>query len=136
MKYLHNDPTLKHRRRALRKNQTDAEKALWAHLRNKQFHGLRFFRQYSIGSYILDFYCPSIKVAIELDGGQHNETGGKAYDALRSEYLKDKGINVLRFWNNEVLLNMDGILYKVEEKCNPSQPPLNIRGGLAKGTNR
>jgi very-short-patch-repair endonuclease len=116
MKYIHNDPDLKHRRSELRKNQTDAEKAFWAQVRNRQFHGMRFHRQYSIGPYILDFYCPEIKTAIELDGGQHNETEGKAHDAIRSEYIQAQGIDVLRFWNNEVLLNMQGVLAKVEEK--------------------
>ena len=129
MKYLLNNPALKNKRRELRKNQTDAEKAFWSHVRNRQFHGMRFLRQYSVGPYILDFFCPEIKTAIELDGGQHNEPGGKAYDAVRSEYLKAQGINVLRFWDHEVLLDMQGVLAKVEERCNSSQPPLNLRGG-------
>jgi adenine-specific DNA-methyltransferase len=64
-----------------------------------------------------------------LDGGQHNEPGGKAYDAVRSEYLQAQGINVLRFWDHEVLLDMQGVLAKIEERCNPSQPPLNLREG-------
>jgi len=129
MKYLFNDPDLKHRRKVLRKNQTDAEKVFWSHVRNRQFHGMKFLRQYSVGPYILDFYCPEIKTAIELDGGQHNESGEKAYDAVRSEYLQAQGIDVLRFWDHEVLLDMQGVLAKVEERCNPSQPPLNLRGG-------
>jgi len=97
MKFLRNDPILKPRRRELRRNQTDAEKALWAHLRNKQFYGMKFFRQYSIGSYILDFYCPTVKLAVELDGGQHNQCQNKEYGAARSEYLKAQGIEVMRF---------------------------------------
>jgi hypothetical protein len=63
MKYLFNDPVLKHRRRELRENQTNAENAFWAHVRNRQFHGMRFLRQYSVGPYILDFYPPSQKAA-------------------------------------------------------------------------
>jgi very-short-patch-repair endonuclease len=129
MKYLHNDPALKNRRRELRKNQTDAEKRLWASIRNRQFYKLRFLRQYSIGPYILDFYCPALNLAIELDGGQHNEDKGEIYDAERSRFLKDRGIDVLRFWNHEVLQNIRGVLAKLEEMCNPSQPPLKIRGG-------
>jgi very-short-patch-repair endonuclease len=129
MKYLFNDPDLKHRRRVLRKNQTDTEKAFWSHVRSRQFHGMKFLRQYSVGPYILDFYCPEIKTAIELDGGQHNESRGKAYDAVRSEYLQAQGIDVLRFWDHEVLLDIQGVLAKIEERCNPSQPPLNLRGG-------
>jgi very-short-patch-repair endonuclease len=61
---------------------------------------MEFFRQYSIGPYILDFYCPALKLAVELDGGQHNQCESKAYDAARSEYLKLQGIEVMRFWNN------------------------------------
>lgn len=75
MKFVRNDPVLKQRRRELRRNQTDAGKALWMKVRNRQLFGLRFFRQYSIGPYILDFYCPMEKLAIELDGGQHNQCG-------------------------------------------------------------
>jgi very-short-patch-repair endonuclease len=129
MKHLFNDPGLKHRRRRLRKNQTEAEKTFWSHVRNRQFHGIRFLRQYSIGPYILDFYCPEIKTAIELDGGQHNNPKEKVYDAVRSVYLQAQGIIVLRFWDHEVLMDIQGVLAKVEERCNPSQPPLNLRGG-------
>jgi very-short-patch-repair endonuclease len=129
MKYLFNDPSLKHRRKKLRRNQTDAEKTFWVHVRNRQFHGMRFLRQYSVGPYILDFYCPEIKTGIELDGGQHNESRGKAYDTARSEYLQAQGIYVLRFWDHEVLLDTQAVLIKVEERCNPSRPPLILRGG-------
>ena len=88
MKFFRNDPTLKRRRRELRRNQTEAEKALWTHLRNKQFYGMKFFCQYSIGPYILDFYCPNMNLAVELDGGQHNQCESKKYDAARLKYLK------------------------------------------------
>jgi very-short-patch-repair endonuclease len=71
---------------------------------------MKFFRQYSIGPYILDFYCPNMKLAVELDGGQHNQCESKEYDAVRSENLKAQGIEVLRFWNHEVLLDMESAL--------------------------
>ena len=116
MKFLHNDPTLKERRRELRRNQTEAEKAFWTHVRNSQFHGMRFFRQYSVGPYILDFYCPGLKLAVELDGGQHNLQENLEYDEARSEFLEANGITVLRFWNHDVLLNVQSVLAKVEEK--------------------
>jgi len=116
MKFLHNDPALKDRRRELRRNQTEAEKALWAHVRNRQFHGMRFFRQFSVGLYILDFFCPGSNLAVELDGGQHNQQENMEYDAARSEYLEANGIAVLRFWNNDVLLNIESVLAKLEEK--------------------
>jgi very-short-patch-repair endonuclease len=86
---------------------------------NKQFFGMRFFRQYSIGPYILDFYCPTVKLAVELDGGQHNQSDNREYDAVRSEYLKAQGVHVMRFWNNEVLLDIQGVLCKMTLKVTP-----------------
>jgi very-short-patch-repair endonuclease len=124
MKFLRNDPTLKQRRRELRRNQTEAEKVLWAHLRNNQFNEMKFFRQYSIGPYILDFYCPTMKLALELDGGQHNQCESKECDAARSEYLKAHGTEVMRFWNHEVLLDMESVLSKLALKLTPLYPPL------------
>jgi len=124
MNYLRNDPALKERRRELRRNQTDAEKTLWAHVRNRQFHGLKFFRQYSFGPYILDFYCPALKLAVELDGGQHNQEENRAYDAARSEYLRANGIEVLRFWNHDVLRDVMSVLATVEERITPPDLPL------------
>jgi len=123
MKFLRNDPTLKQRRRELRRNQTEAEKTLWAQLRNKQFYRMKFFRQYSIGPYILDFYCPTIKLAVELDGGQHNQCENKEYDAVRSQYLKAQGIEVVRFWNHEVLLDIQSVLAGLALKLTPPNLP-------------
>ncbi len=77
---------------------------------------MRFFRQYSAGPYIVDFYCPTVKLAVELDGGQHNQRNNKEYDTVRSEYLKAHGIDVMRFWDNEVLLDMHSVLSKLELK--------------------
>ena len=128
MKYLRNDPAIKPRRKELRLNQTEAEKALWKRIRNKQYNGLKFFRQYGIGPYILDFYCPEVKLAIELDGGQHNDVENKDYDETRTEYLKAHGIEVIRFWNTEVLGNMEGVLAKVEAVITPPAPSYLKRG--------
>jgi very-short-patch-repair endonuclease len=124
MKFLRNDPTLKQRRRELRRNQSDAERALWAKVRDKQFFGMKFFRQYSIGPYILDFYCPALKLAVELDGGQHNQSDGREHDGVRSEYLKVQGIDVMRFWDNEVLLDIQSVLSELALKVTPLYPPL------------
>jgi len=117
-KFLHNDPVLKQRRKGLRRNNTEAEKTFWMHVHNRRFSGRKFYRQYSLGSYILDFYCPELKVAIELDGGQHNQDDNKEYDAARSVYLKAQGIEVMRFWNNDVLNNIEGVLNKLAESVN------------------
>jgi very-short-patch-repair endonuclease len=116
MNFLKNDPVLKDRRRELRRKQTDAERAFWAKIRNKQFLGIKFFRQYSFGSYILDFYCPEKKLAVELDGGQHNQPEGRENDAVRTNYLNAHGVEVVRFWNNEVLDVIDAVLARLELK--------------------
>ncbi|MEK7669281.1 MAG: endonuclease domain-containing protein [Patescibacteria group bacterium] len=105
---MYNDQKQKERRRELRKNQTEAEKILWQKIRNRQINNFKFHRQYSAGPYILDFFCPEIRLVIELDGEQHKDT--KEYDKERELFLKDKDINVIRFWNNEVLENIENIL--------------------------
>jgi very-short-patch-repair endonuclease len=98
------------RARELRENATRAEKKLWSRLRSRQIAGAKFRRQHPIGSYIVDFFCDEALLAIELDGGGHADAEQKEYDAARTEYLAGQGIRVLRFWNNEVLENTDGVL--------------------------
>ncbi len=105
-----NKRLLKDKRKFLRKNQTETEKLLWKHLRKRQLKGYRFTRQFSVNSYILDFYCPKNIVAIELDGGQHNEESNKEYDAKRATLLEIQNIKIIRFWNNEVMENIEGVL--------------------------
>jgi len=85
---------------------------------------MKFFRQYSIGPYILDFYCPTVKLAVELDGGQHNESDNRDHDVTRSDYLKAQGIDVIRFWNNEVLFDIQSVFSKLALKVTPLHPPL------------
>ncbi len=101
------------RARRLRRDLTDAERKLWSGLRRSHINGLSFRRQHAVGPYVLDFYCPAIRLAIELDGGQHNEEAGQARDARRAEWLGSKGIRVVRFWNNDVLENLDGVLEEI-----------------------
>lgn len=110
MVIIHNHPILKFRRSNLRKKQTPQEILLWARLRRNQLK-YKFKRQHSIGPYILDFYCPDKKLAIELDGSQHLEN--KDYDKERDFYLSTLGIKTLRFWNNEVNVNMNGVIEKI-----------------------
>jgi len=124
MNFLKNDPILKDRRRFLRRKQTDAERAFWSKVRNGQFHGLKFFRQFSVGPYILDFYCPDQKLAVELDGGQHNQPENIAYDAERTAFLSGHGISVVRFWNHEVLQEIDAALMRLEQLITPPVLPL------------
>ena len=92
----------------LRKNMTDAERLLWRHLRNRELGGYKFRRQRPIGPYIVDFVCLEKKLVVEVDGGQH--AGQVELDSKRSDYLKEKGYRVLRFWNNEVLQATESVL--------------------------
>jgi very-short-patch-repair endonuclease len=96
------------RARELRKNATDAELKLWAHLRLRQIGGFKFRRQHPIGQYIVDFICMGKKLIIEVDGGQHDKF--KFYDAKRDRWLENKGFKVLRFWNNEVLQDIEIVM--------------------------
>jgi type I restriction enzyme M protein len=98
------------RARLLRKKATDTERILWRHLRNRNFAGYKFRRQHPFDCYILDFYCPAAKLAIELDGGGHNYRVGQIRDRTRSEFLASQGIIVLRFWNHQVRDELDSVL--------------------------
>ena len=86
--------------RKLRSNLTDAEKLLWKHLRLRQLHGYKFRRQFPLGSYVVDFICLEARLVIEVDGGQHVERS--VQDERRTEWLRQQGFTVLRFWNNQV----------------------------------
>ena len=108
----------------LRKNQTKEETLLWAKLRNSQL-GFKIKRQYSVGPYVLDFYCASKKLAIEIDGVQHKEE--KEYDISRSNYLSVFGIKVIRFWNNEINENIDEVVLEIKTEL--ETPLLNKERG-------
>ena len=97
--------------RRLRRRSTDAERLLWSCLRSGQL-GAKFVRQFPIGPYIADFACRSAHLAIELDGGQHHE----AIDAPRTVVIEQHGYRVIRFWNNEVLANIDGVLATIAQE--------------------
>lgn len=104
------------RARALRRSSTDAENLLWSRLRNRQFHNLKFRRQVPLGRYIVDFYCHELRLVIEADGGQHSEE----VDRLRTEWLESEGYRVTRFWNHEVMDNIDGVLVELDGRVGPS----------------
>ena len=93
--------------RRLRVDMTDAERMLWRHLRNRELTGFKFRRQYPIGRYIVDFICLEAGLVVELDGGQHAYSPS---DALRTRTLEQQGYLVLRFWNNEALMQTDAVL--------------------------
>ncbi len=96
------------KRRILRRNQTDAEAALWRKLRGRGLGGYKFRRQVPVGPYVADFLCKEAMLIVEIDGGQHAEQ--VEYDRFREDFLKTHGYQVVRFWNNEVLTNLDGVL--------------------------
>ena len=103
------------RARNLRRNQTVAEKALWLRLRDKQLEGLKFRRQHPIGSYIVDFVNLDKRLIIEIDGGHHNEPLTETADVQRTKDLEAMGYQVVRFWNNDILQNIDGVTFKIKE---------------------
>ena len=119
-------PTL--RSRELRKAPTDAEKRLWSAIRNRQLAGVRFNRQVPIGPYICDFVARSLKLVIEVDGGQHATS---AADPGRSRFLESRGYCIIRFWNNDVLGNIDGVVSDIERVVAgmPSPNPSRTAGG-------
>ena len=96
--------------RTLRHGQTDAEQLMWMLLRNRRFLGLKFRRQHPFPPYILDFFCEALDLAIELDGGQHNTAESRQHDENRSSYLANHGIEVLRYWNHEVLTDFETVI--------------------------
>jgi very-short-patch-repair endonuclease len=106
---------LKANSRSLRKKSTPQEIILWSRLKNRSFHNLKFRRQHVIAKYIVDFICLEKKIIIELDGLQHKREKDIKYDANRDDYLKNLGFTVLRFWNNEVNENLEGVILKIEE---------------------
>ena len=108
---IHNLVNKKQIRRKLRNSATPQEIILWSRLKNKRL-GYKFRRQHSIGKYIVDFYCADKKLIIEVDGSQHIDS---AYDAEREVYLKNLGFEVLRFWDNDVNNNLEGVLLKIIE---------------------
>ena len=103
------------KRRFLRKEQTFAEKVVWIYLRKKQILNYKFRRQYSIDQYVIDFYCPKLKFAVEIDGETHNKPEQKDYDNKREKYLMQYNISFIRLSNDELLGNPDKAFKKIEE---------------------
>jgi very-short-patch-repair endonuclease len=101
--------------RKLRQSPTEAEKKLWDVLRHRQLEGFRFRRQHPIGKFIADFACTKYHLIIEADGGQHADNG---YDVKRTAWLKSEGWHVIRFWNNDILENTDGVLEAILKTLN------------------
>jgi very-short-patch-repair endonuclease len=100
----------------LRKNETEGEKKLWSKLKKNQMMGLQFRRQHPINRFIVDFYCAKVKLVIEIDGSIHDLPENKEYDEGRSEILKDFGIKVIRFSNEQIIRNIEDSLIKIEKE--------------------
>ena len=117
--------------RDLRVASTDVERLLWTYLRGRRLRNFKFRRQQPIAGYIVDFVCVETRLVIELDGGQHSEHS--AYDDHRSAILEKSGFRVLRFWNDEVLKNIEGVLEEIlrqlEAPPSPQPSPASGRGG-------
>ncbi len=131
MTQLFNRIEIKSHRRALRNNMPKVEVILWSRLKGRQIKGLKFWRQQGVGRYVLDFYCPANRLAIELDGDSHYLTD-KARDAdiRREEFIRSLDITILRFTNTEIYDNLDGVLQKI---ATTPAPPYQggERGGLS-----
>jgi very-short-patch-repair endonuclease len=116
MTKLFNKTSEKLKRRQLRSNMTKAEALIWQKLRCKQIENCKFRNQYSVDRFVLDFYSPEIKLAIEIDGESHFQEGAAQYDNERQIFIESAGINFLRFTNNQVYENLNGVLETIAHK--------------------
>ena len=107
------DRKLKPFSRRLRREMTDAEQRLWYRLRRKQLHDVQFYRQKPLGDYVVDFYAPTVRLVIEVDGSQHFEAAAMVADGRRSDALRRMGLDVLRFDNRQVLLETDAVVEEI-----------------------
>jgi very-short-patch-repair endonuclease len=110
MTRVYNKIKIKENRRNLRKSQTKEELIFWVQVKDRRFHGYKFRRQYSIGSFIADFYCPRLKLVIEIDGGQHYEDKNIEKDLQRTAYFESLGIKVKRYTNIDIKNNLSGAM--------------------------
>jgi adenine-specific DNA-methyltransferase len=117
---------VRNRARTLRRQQTDVETKLWMRLRDRQICGAKFRRQHPIGPYIVDFCCPDRGLIVELDGGQHAEQ--TAADQVRTRFLEADGYRVVRYWNHQVLEQMDSILAEIVRLLDDPHPALSLEG--------
>jgi BirA family biotin operon repressor/biotin-[acetyl-CoA-carboxylase] ligase len=111
--------------RKLRRDQTDAEKLLWSHLRNRQLEDAKFVRQFPIGPFVADFACRSLKLIVELDGGQH---GDNPSDLQRTLWIEGQGYRVLRFWNKDVMENIEGVLKEISAEIELARSSAHLFG--------
>jgi very-short-patch-repair endonuclease len=113
--------SLTHVAKRLRRDMTDAERVLWRELRAHRFEGFKFKRQEPLGPYVVDFICHAARLVVEIDGGQHADQG--AADLERTHWLESQGFRVLRFWNNDVFANIEGVMRALEKELRAAVPP-------------
>ena len=113
--------------RNLRRQATDSEQVLWRRLRNRGLRDQKFRRQQPIGRYVVDFVCLDHRLVVEIDGGQHGKQAN--YDQQRTKFMEAKGFRVLRFWNHEVLTNIEGVLQTIENALSSPHPDPVPRAG-------
>jgi len=127
MSIVFNNKTYTARCRALRRSFSKAEAVLWLHLSRKQMNGFKFRRQYGVNQYVIDFYCPELKLAIEIDGNSHHFDTSKEYNIKRQKYIASFGIHFLRFSNTDVYEDLNGVLRIIyvwtERYKNQGTPP-------------
>lgn len=112
MRFHFNSPLLKDRRKRLRKDSTEVEKILWNKIRGEKL-GVKFFRQYSLDGYVMDFYCPEKRLAVEIDGGYHIQASSKVYDKYRERYISAFNIKIARFKNDEIINNRKFVIERI-----------------------
>jgi very-short-patch-repair endonuclease len=132
MTKIYNKASEKEKRRLLRKNMSKAEIIMWSRLKQKQILGYKFRRQYSVGSYVIDLYCPELKLAIEIDGTSHFMERAEYYDRNRQESIEQLGIRFLRFTNTEVYKNLDGVLEVIVDTVRTIRKP-SLKSPLCQG---
>lgn len=116
MQHIYNNQKLKLKRRTLRNNMPRPEQLLWYYLKGKNLEDYKFRRQYSIGDYIVDFYCPTLRLAIEIDGDSHFvDSDAMVYDQKREKFLTEHNIKIIRFHNSDVMRNSNAVVNKILE---------------------
>ena len=123
MTEIFNKNSEKLKRKKLRNNLSEAERIIWYRLKNKQIHGYKFRRQYGVGKYVVDFYCPKAQLVIEIDGDSHYNESAAKYDIKRQEYLESLGLRVIRFTNMEVYKSLEGVIEIIMQNLPPLAPP-------------
>jgi very-short-patch-repair endonuclease len=123
MTRIYNKSTQTEKRGMLRRSMSKAEVLLWTHLSRKQMLGYKFRRQYGVDKFVVDFYCPKLKLAIEIDGPSHAEQEGVAYDKMRQSYIEGLGIQFVRFQNDEIYEDMQSVLESIASKIKSLTTP-------------